>query len=144
MLRHIPCNLLQFLLSSGNAGFGELDDLTGIEAAVAGQHKADHANQRKQIEIGAAEHFNAQHNGGKGRIGGTAEQAHQTQCRCNARVKSQKAAQNAAKGSADAEGGYDLAAFKACGKSHGSKQQLQQEGIPVLPQLPVPCPYRHR
>ena len=81
---------------TGNIGLAELNDLAGIQAAVAGEHKADHANQCKQIQVGAAEHLNAQNDGGKGRIGSAAEQSHQTQCCRNARVKSQQAAQDTA------------------------------------------------
>ena len=102
----------------------ELDDLAGVQAAVARKHEADDAHQSKQMQILTAEHFNAQHDGSEGRIGGAAEQAHQTQRAANAGVQSQQTAKHAAEGSANAEGGHDLAAFKAGGQGHGGEEHF--------------------
>ena len=53
------------LAAAWDLRLGELNDLTGVQAAVAGQHKADHTNQGKQIQIGTAKHFDAENNGRK-------------------------------------------------------------------------------
>ena len=90
--------------------------LTGIETALSGQDKTDHAYQGKQMEIGTPKHFDTQYDGSKGGVGCTAEQANETQCTANAGIQTQQTADYAAKGCADAEGGYDFTALEACGQ----------------------------
>ena len=41
----------------------EADDLAGVEAAVAGQHEADDADQTEQIQIGAVYGITTMDNG---------------------------------------------------------------------------------
>ena len=39
-------------------GNGKLLDLAGIQTALTGEYKADHANKGKQMDVRSAEHFN--------------------------------------------------------------------------------------
>ena len=48
----------------------ELIDLAGIQTGVAGENEADHADKGEQVQIRAAEHLDAQHDGGDGGVGG--------------------------------------------------------------------------
>ena len=79
------------------------------------------------MQIGAAEHLDAQHDGGEGGVGGAAEQTDQAQRAADPRVEAQKAAQHAAEGCADTEGWHNLTALEPCPKGNGCKQHFQQE-----------------
>ena len=109
----------------------ELDDLAGVEAAVAGEDKADDADQRKQVQVCAAKHLDAQHDGGDGRIGCAAEQTDEAQSAADSRIKAQEASQQAAEGGADTEGGHDFAALEARSQGHSGKDHFQEEAVPI-------------
>ena len=47
--------------------------LAAVQAVVAGEHKADTAAQRDELQPGAAEQLKAQQDGGDQDVGGTAE-----------------------------------------------------------------------
>ena len=123
--------MIQLSCQIVGGSFAEKLPLAGIETALAGQNKADHAHQCKQMQIAAAEHFNTQHDRGEGGIGGAAEQTNQAQCTAKAGIQSQQTAYYAAEGGADAEGGDDLTALKTCGKGDGSKEHLENKVKPV-------------
>ena len=110
--------------------FGKFNNLAGIQAAVAGQDEADDANQSKQINIRSAEHFNAQNDRSKRGIRRAAEQTDQPQRSGDTGLHADEASQQTAEGRADAEGGNDFAALKACSQRYGGEKELDQEGIP--------------
>ena len=117
----LQCRILR---QGVGGGFSEQESLTGVEAALAGQDEANDAHQAKQVQVRTAEHLNAEDDGGEGRVGGTAEQADETQGTAQTRIQPQETAHNTAKGSANAEGGNDFAALKAGSQSDGRKEHF--------------------
>lgn len=109
----------------------ELEYLAGVKTAFAGNDEAEHAYQREHVQIVAAEHFDAQYDGGEGGIGCAAEQADKTQSGSVTGGETENSAEEAAESCADGKGGNYLSAFKACSKGYGGENQLQRKCVPV-------------
>ena len=94
---------------------------------MAGEHIADAAAQRDELQPCAAEQLKAQQNGGDQGVGGTAEDGHQPHCRCKPGGQTQQRADHAAEGSAHKKAGHHLAALEPAGKGQCGEEDLAQK-----------------
>ena len=94
---------------------------------MAGEHIADAAAQRDELQPGAAEQLKAQQDGGDQDVGGTAEDGHQPHRRRKFGGQAQQRADHAAEGSAHKEAGHHLAALEPAGKGQRGEEDLAQK-----------------
>ena len=94
---------------------------------MAGEHKADTAAQRDELQPGAAEQLKAQQDGGDQDVGGTAEDGHQPHRRRKFGGQTQQRADHAAEGSAHKKAGHHLAALEPAGKGQRGEEDLAQK-----------------
>jgi len=108
-----------------DAQLGIDDLLAGVQAIVAGKHVADGTGNGKEQDSFGTEQFHRKQDGSNGAVDHAAEQGDQADGSGKPGVETQKFTGNTAEGSANEEGGNDLATFKAASNGDGGEKDLQ-------------------